>query len=308
MSKFLSVVIPTYNRKEKLEMVLDSLNKQTYPKNKFEVLVIDDGSKDGTEKMLDTFKPSFDLKYFKSRKKGANAARNLGIKKARGEIVFFTGDDIILDKNLLKEHMKYHIKFEEIVIVGRTLPWPEFVETPFRKFNKERSLIHYKKLKNQKNDLKGAHCFSAGNASLPRKIFLAVGLFDEDLAKYGWQDIEFGYRLEKKKIKRMFNENAIAYHYHYLDLKMYCARLKQIGQGAVIVWQKHPALKIFLGIHFLNFAIDALFFPCGKGIKLGEKIITLAEKHNFGFLLKILYNLLFNHYYLIGVREGRKKI
>jgi glycosyltransferase involved in cell wall biosynthesis len=307
MSEFLSVIIPAYNREEKLKIVLDSLAKQTYPRNKFEVLVIDDGSGETTREMLKSSEPLLKLRYFKGENKGANAARNLGIKEAGGEIIFFTGDDIVLDKNLLSEHMKYQEKYDKVVVIGKTLPWPKFTETPFRKFMQLRSENRYRDLKRHKENLRGAHTFSAGNSSLPREVLFELGLFDEDLKKYGWQDIEFGYRLERRKIKRVFNENALAYHYHYVDFETFCRRMVQVGWGAVIVWRKHPELKIFLGLHFFNFGIDKIFFPFGKGVKLIKKIISFSEKKNLKFLVGICYDLLSNHYYLKGVKEILKK-
>ena len=307
MSKFLSVIIPTYNREEKLKMVLDSLAGQACPRDKFEVLIVDDDLSGKTREMLGSLKSLSNLRYFKGESKGANAARNLGIREAKGEIIFFTGDDIILDKNLLAEHMKSQEKYSQVVVIGKTLPWPKFAGTPFRKFMQSRSEARYRDLERHKENLKGAHSFSAGNSSLPREVLFELGLFDEDLKKYGWQDIEFGYRLEHQKVRRIFNENALAYHYHYVDFDTFCQRMVQVGRGAVIVWRKHPELKIFLGLHFLNFGIDKIFFPFGKGIKLIKKIISFSEQKNLKFLLYIYYNLLFNHYYLKGVKEILKK-
>ncbi len=303
MSKFLSVIIPTYNRENTLKIVLNSLTEQTYPRDKFEVLVVDDSSSEETREMLKSFGSFPSLKYFRGENRGANAARNLGIRKARGETIFLTGDDIILDKNLLAAHMRHQAEYEGVVVIGKTLPWAKFEETPFRTFMQARSEARYRDLERHKENLQGPHIFSAGNSSLPRKIPFQLGLFDEDLRKYGWQDIEFGYRLQCKKIRRVFNKNALAYHYHYVDFEKFCERMIQVGRGAVVVWRKHPKLKLFLGLHFFNFAIDKIFFPFGKGAEQMKQLVSFPERKHLRVIVGICYDLLSNHYYLEGVKD-----
>jgi len=108
--RFVSVIIPTYNRKEILERTLRTYSDQTYPKDKFEVIVIDDGSTDGTEHVVKSLVggSNYKLRYFRQDNKGPAAARNLGINEAAGEIVLITGDDCIPDPKLIEEHVRYH--------------------------------------------------------------------------------------------------------------------------------------------------------------------------------------------------------
>lgn len=97
----LSVIIPTYNEEAKLEDCILSLGAQSY--SDFEIIVVDDGSKDNTFKILENLEkriPNF--KFVKELHKGPGAARNLGAKHALGDILVFVDADMTFDKNFLE--------------------------------------------------------------------------------------------------------------------------------------------------------------------------------------------------------------
>jgi len=97
----ISVIIPTYNEKLDLEKCIESLGAQSYPD--FEIIVVDDGSVDTTSQMLRSASKTLPgFKYFEQKHQGAGAARNLGAKHARGEILVFVDADMTFDKNFLK--------------------------------------------------------------------------------------------------------------------------------------------------------------------------------------------------------------
>ena len=102
-----SVVLATYNRKELLKECLESLFNQTYPKDRYEIIVVNDGSTDGTEEVLKEYakKAPCIFKCFSQENKGVAAAMNLGIKNAEGDIVCFTADDCIADEKLSLIHI-----------------------------------------------------------------------------------------------------------------------------------------------------------------------------------------------------------
>jgi len=104
----LSVIICTYNRADLLNMSLESLTRQTLSKDKFEVILIDDGSSDHTKDVSSAFHSVLPLKYFYQNNAGLASARNHGIFAARGEILLFLDDDDIATPSLIEEHMKTH--------------------------------------------------------------------------------------------------------------------------------------------------------------------------------------------------------
>lgn len=101
----ISVVIPTYNEKEVLEKCIESLGAQTY--RDFEIIVVDDGSTDGTIEILKNLKKTLPgFKFQQSSHFGAGAARNLGAKLSRGDILVFVDADMTFDEKFLTKLVK----------------------------------------------------------------------------------------------------------------------------------------------------------------------------------------------------------
>src|SRR5438309_8873202 len=116
MPKKITVQICSHNRKQLLAKVLASLFDQTFPKEEFEVIVVDDGSTDGTAEMIKGLAAPIDLVYIRQEKEGLSAGRNKGILKAQGEIILFIDDDVIADSNLVGEHVRAHGLYSKCVI------------------------------------------------------------------------------------------------------------------------------------------------------------------------------------------------
>src|SRR5215471_12914256 len=104
----LSVVIPTYNRRELLSRTLQTVLHQHFPAEDYEVVVVVDGSTDGTIDMLRTFNPTCGFRVFNQPNRGQAAARNVGWKAALGELILFVDDDLMCDPTLLQEHTLAH--------------------------------------------------------------------------------------------------------------------------------------------------------------------------------------------------------
>ncbi|MEK9132232.1 MAG: glycosyltransferase family A protein, partial [Patescibacteria group bacterium] len=121
-----SIIIPTYNRKEKLTECIKALSTQDFKKSEFEVLVIDDGGIDNTENLIEKLQKSVPMviRYFRQENQGQGVARNTGIKEAFGEITLLLGDDIIATNGLLKEHDRIHKQHteENAAVLGFTHP------------------------------------------------------------------------------------------------------------------------------------------------------------------------------------------
>ena len=97
----ISAVIPTYNRCEALEKCIGTLLKQDLPTDQFEIVVVVDGSSDGTGEMLKSLKLGARLVVIEQQNKGKSAALNVGMKAATGEIVLIVDDDFLCDRALL---------------------------------------------------------------------------------------------------------------------------------------------------------------------------------------------------------------
>lgn len=115
-----SIVIPTYNRAERLKICLESLAKQTF--TSFEVLVCDDGSTDNTNEVIKQFSDKLDLTYLWEPNFGGPAKpRNNGIDKAKGEWICFLDSDDWWYENKLKLVYEYSLKYPHIDVISHDL-------------------------------------------------------------------------------------------------------------------------------------------------------------------------------------------
>lgn len=120
---FISVIIPTYNRKKMLGITIDSFINQTYPKNKYEIIIINNNSTDMTQDIIDTYLKYDNIRTFFESRQGVHYARNSAAKIARGEYLYYTDDDMIADENLLKELIQVFIDDPKIAsATGKVLP------------------------------------------------------------------------------------------------------------------------------------------------------------------------------------------
>ena len=122
-SKEVSIIIPTYNRVELPEFTLLSLYKQNFPINKFEVIVVNDCSTDGTKNFLNDLNPPFDLVVINNKKnQGAAYSRNQGIKKAQGKLLIFL-DEMLVDRNIIQIHFKYDVQDNMVITTHFNGQW-----------------------------------------------------------------------------------------------------------------------------------------------------------------------------------------
>ena len=278
----LSVIIPTYNRKETLTKTLMSLNDQTF--KDFEVVVADDGSTDGTEQTVKALSLSYPAKHVWQRNSGRSSARNMGIERADGEIVLFIDDHIVTDKRLIEEHVKYHDKYGIEVVRGRV----EFIEKA-HDAPKTTEYVDEHRYKAPGYEQEPFRIFITNNISIKKRALMSVLGFDEDFREYGLQDAEMGYRLKEAGCTFKINPNAVGYIFGVgWTYEERCARRRQVGRSSVLFYRKHPSLliKINLSAHLITILI--------------QKMLSMMEKHLPKRLL-MFYN------FSTGVKEGFKK-
>ncbi len=234
----ISIIVPTYNRLEMLKKVLGDLNKQTYDLSNVEVLVIDDCSDVSPYSVVKKLKVRYKLRFYRmSKNSGQGQVRNKAIKLARGKYLLFLGDDMIPKENLLEEHMKLHKKYNGIAVLGRVFWHPE-IRNEFMNYI-ERIQFHYHTIKD-KNNVK-LH-FYTSNISLEKSWFEGEE-YSSEFRNYGLEDLEIGYRLEKKGLRVVYNSGAVVYHFHKYTFEQFCDRMRKVGRSAVIFVRLHPELK-----------------------------------------------------------------
>jgi GT2 family glycosyltransferase/radical SAM superfamily enzyme YgiQ (UPF0313 family)/Flp pilus assembly protein TadD len=246
-----SVVIPTYNRRAILRKTLLALASQTLAPGQFEVLVVDDGSSDDTMSMLEHFRAPFALRIFSQPHQGANAARNLAIREAKGRIVLITGDDMIPEPAFMEAHVKFHAQHpaETDAMLGY-IDWsPEIAVTPFMRFLVSPEGGQQFSFHLVQDGLADFRLFYASNISLKRALLQKQQtLFDTDFTYPAYDDTELGYRLSKQGLRIHYNPKAITSHHHEMTLKGFAQRQRKAGQMALVLLRKHPELAQLMKI------------------------------------------------------------
>lgn len=244
MSKpYLSIVIPTYNRAEKLDRALAHLYEQELAHESYEVIVVDDGSMDETDKVLKSWKGKWpQLSALHQSNSGQAKARNRGIKKAEGQIILIGQDDIYAAPGFLKSHVDFHQSNPEpsMACLGLTEWWPNLEVSDFMHW-----LTHggpqfaYDRL--SPNESVEHWFFYTSNISLKAEV-LKKNPFDEEFSAYGWEDIELGHRLMSKGLELIYRPEALAWHDHMMLEEEFKGRMLSIGRGAPLLEEKSDAI------------------------------------------------------------------
>jgi GT2 family glycosyltransferase len=243
-----SVVIPTCNRATRLLAVLRALQSQTIGHGGLEVIVVDDGSTDGTAAAVSDFRRDspLDLIYHKQANRGPASARNAGIARARHSLLVFLGDDTVPDPRFLEEHLACHRRHgmaDDVAVVGYTTWAAHLRPSPFLRFIGEHGPQFNYAAAREDTPL-GWGFFYTSNLSVPRALLGRVAcLFDEDLRSPLWEDSELGYRLLGAGMRLYYHPRAVAYHDHDTDLKCFCRRLVEAGRVSRLLLGKHPELE-----------------------------------------------------------------
>jgi len=225
----ISVIIPTFNSENAIGKCLSSLQKQTY-KGKYEIIVVDDGSKDNTVKITSSFKG---VKVFKRPHRGPAAQRNYGVKKSKGEIILFLNDDNIADKNWIKRMIE-PFKDQEIVGVSGTCKTENKESLLARYVGYDIEYRHKKMEKKEYIDFIGT--FSAGYR---KSVFLESGGFDESFVRPTGEDPELSFRIAKNH-KLVFQPKAIVGAYHWNKLNKFFNKKFYRTYWRILMYKKHP--------------------------------------------------------------------
>jgi glycosyltransferase involved in cell wall biosynthesis len=239
----LSVVIPTYQRRDSLRSVLLSLAGQTIPPGQVEVIAALDGSTDGTGAMLDGLEVPYRLRWADGPQRGPGAARNRGAALAEGAILLFLDDDITAAPDLLAHHLRAHRAGadERIVCLGQVRTQRGEALSGWEAYLSARYGEHYAKLAAPGYQLDFWDCLS-GNFSLSRALWARSGGFDPDFVMSRHEDIEFGYRLAGLRARFVYEPEALGYHHFARSVEGGLRDAYAEGASAGYLVEKYPDL------------------------------------------------------------------
>ena len=231
----ISVIIPTYNRQARLEKVLAALAQQTVAVDDMEVIVVSDGSTDGTDDALGEGRTPMPVTFLPQENQGVAVARNNGVGAATAELILFIDDDVVPEPECVAVHLDAHAgTTEPTVIVGPLLtptdldlePWVDWEQTMLYKQYHAMARGEWEP---------SARQFYTGNASLPRATFRAAGGFDPSFRR--GEDVELAYRLNDAGIPFRFEFRARAFHHASRTYESWLSNATSYGQNDVILWR-----------------------------------------------------------------------
>ncbi len=276
----ISVIIGSYNQKEALEKVVQGFLEQSVDKVRYEVIIVDSSSTDGTQEMMLNYNDP--IRFVCQENQGKTGARNTGVRLSKAPLILITDADMIPHPDLIKTHLRAHREskevtcFEGVTLNLKTLEWP----------TEDENLYPYIREKIQSGKKLGWWYFLTGNISMPKSLYKQEGGFSTAFQGYGWEDLELGYRLFKKKIPLRYLKEAINYHYHVVTQEEEIARNVKKGESAKIMLSLHPELKWFLGLNPLSLWLFPKIKESGWIYKnLGLKAFHSQHKRcqQFGF-------------------------
>jgi glycosyltransferase involved in cell wall biosynthesis len=286
-----SVVIPTYNRAELLRRTLDSLSRQDLPGAAFEVLVVDDGSSDGTAQLVEGYRDRLDLRYFFQPDEGWRVAqaRNVGIAHATGEVCVFVDSGVLLHSGCLRAHVRSHRQASgPVAVLGYVYGWGREgseAEEMIRSldFDDPDASIELMRQTGRWADVRepfyARHAddfdrlpapwivYWTCNVSARTDRLRSVGGFDEQIRSWGGEDIDLGYRLFLDGVRFTLNRSASSIHYPHgsnLAASMVGARAVHrylAHKYGTPVTQLLPRLGGALNFHTFNDVITARGLP-----------------------------------------------
>jgi GT2 family glycosyltransferase len=299
-----SVVVPTYNRLADLKRVILAVHDQIRAvASPAEIVVVDDGSCDGTAEWLDASASELGVTVVHQDNAGPAKARNRGVDASNGDIVLFLGDDTVPQPGWLHEHLdahRIHGSSGPVAILGYTA-FPPGEDSPFLRWINEYGAQFGYALIDAPTRVP-FNFFYTSNVSLPRRVFRDLGGFREDFPAAAWEDIEFAYRAVDAGLVLRYIPRARTIHHHRIRVSSFCARQRTSGRSAAIFSGLHPELEGFLGVPCLDRVGGRPLIerPLLRiWIALGEWFHGLADDR--------VYRRLLDGCYLAGLAEGLQK-
>jgi glycosyltransferase involved in cell wall biosynthesis len=300
----LSVIIPTYNGGWVLRRTLDALMRQNAPADSFEVIVVDDGSTDGSTQGLDAAGPVA-VRILRDKNRGRAAARNAGAAVALGRALLFLDSDIWAAPNLVSVHLSHHAERSNLGVQGR---WTDHADSLVSLFMRARSAFPDVTVR-RREGLSPYHVVTR-NFSIDADAFKRAGGFDERFSGYGWEDIELAFRMVRQGVMLRFDPAAYGDHYHIQTLEEAIDKSKQAGEGAVYFWEKHNRnlhLGLFLEIQPVLLPLKWFIYRSGLFTALLRPLMGFAERRGLTLVAGEVYNHLVWRGFYEGVFAARRR-
>ncbi|MFL5884584.1 MAG: glycosyltransferase family 2 protein [Thermoleophilaceae bacterium] len=310
----LSVCVATYNRAEPLANLLGVFAGQSYPPDRFEVVVVVDGSTDGTAERARSLELPYELRVFEQENKGLAASRNRGAHEASAPVLVFIDDDMAPVPDFLAEHAAAHGRAEgPVAALGACPPansGDDVASLALRHWWED-----YYRRRSEPDHQWVYTDFGDGNMSLPRSILEQSGGWDEEFAKstVRRQDWELAIRLIDAGVRFVDCPGAVAMHHFEADLATSLRNRGVEGRADVLLGTKHPGVREHLFLK--RYLVDEKGRERQYGLfadhpELGHRLVAVGARTAQALetlqlrwvAWKAMLRML-SYSYLIGVRE-----
>ncbi|WP_181280515.1 glycosyltransferase family 2 protein [Aphanothece hegewaldii] len=252
-----SIIIPTYNRPERLKTCLESLTFLDFSYKQFEVIIVDDGSVEPLDPIVNNFKEKLQIKLIRQNNAGPASARNKGASQAQGEFLVFTDDDCQVDSNWLKIFSQGFEKNSTALLGGHTINYLS------KNLYSEASQLLVDYLYDYYNtDSQQACFFTSNNFALSKELFQTVGGFDTNFPLAAGEDREFCDRWLFHNYPMQYLPKAIINHSHHLTLSKFWRQHFNYGCGAFYFHQvRSQRNQQKVKVEPFSFYLDLLLYP-----------------------------------------------
>ncbi|WP_293337903.1 glycosyltransferase [Microcoleus sp. CAWBG58] len=277
-----SIIVPTYNRPEKLAQCLQSFVELEYPRDKFQVIVVNDSTEISVETTISPFQNELNITLLTQPNSGPATARNTGAFAAEGKFLVFTDDDCTVAADWLQNLEKRFRETPDCLIGGLTVnALPDNIYS-----TASQQLIDY--LYSYYNAIGDrAQFFTSNNFALPAEAFEKIGGFDTSFSLAAGEDREFCFRWLNLGGRAVYAPEVTVYHSHALTLRKFWRQQFNYGRGAFLFGEiisksgakgkrQHPSFYLNLLIYpfsqgsgIQKLLIAALFLVSQAGIAAG---------------------------------------
>lgn len=247
----ISVVVPTYGRRELVTKCLGSLAAQR--DEQLDVIVVDDGADAALGEHVRSLGLALEIRVIShATNRGRSAARNTGIRHAEGDIVAFLDGDMTVVPEWSRCHRSAH-EDGTTVVLGNIVTAPGIARTAFVEYIDTRGV---KKVEPGREI--PSRYFMTGNSSVARALLSAAGGFDEDFREYGGEDTEMGYRLGRFGGRFRYASGAVSLHWDLNTVPAMARRLRRYGESMLpILVRKIPEARTDLHLDW----VESVDFP-----------------------------------------------
>lgn len=297
----ISVVIPTCQRKDKLNNCLESLLRQTYPHEQFEIIVVDDRAENDVKMLVEDYKQRHSsLQYIAQNSQGPAAARNKGVKNSVGGIVAFLDDDCIADPEWVRLMVQMHESYPNAVAIGGST-----VSSAQKTTMLVSQFLSTLSIETTIDGKKEVIFFPTCNVSFKRYIF-DYFVFDEHFPLPGGEDLEFFWRLYKGGYRFIYDTRLKVIHCRDDRFLSFIKQAYSYGRGNLLVQyihRDHPLLKelqpegfsFWKGTFLNTIKIIRFSYLLGKRLISEEGIYSLSAR-----LAIYIYFIIHKIFYISG--------